>query len=246
MLSALLHIRVKQLSRAVAGLPFLYTCLLLVLLAVTIALCVQWLAQPTYATAVTLTACGTLCYLHTIREDRHFIRLISRKPSMLYAGEYFFLSLPVTLLLAIAGSWYVALAFNLTILLVSLWVGDAKSSRYAFSLARFALPPSLEWMAGLRKFGMSVILLWLTSLGLLVVPFASFISLLVLLAIGDKVTERESRHSLQAVLFAIATHTRPISFATLANGMACSFFHPHSKRRVVLRCFCEVRTLPAR
>ncbi|MFT2011315.1 hypothetical protein ACMA1I_21770 [Pontibacter sp. 13R65] len=173
----LITVRWRQLSRSLEGLSVFHWLLFVVISFGLLAALLQVLMNKTGAAIVAAVFSGLILSLHLSRSDRQFILLFAEKPFQLYFTEYFIVSLPLLALYLLAPSWYLALVVPVALALVALLPYTYKPKLFQLNFSRFLPAHNFEWLAGFRKYGLYILLLYLVAL--LLVP-VKVLSLLLL------------------------------------------------------------------
>jgi hypothetical protein len=130
-----------------------------------------------------------LVMVHLNRGDQRFIFLSTLYPILIYIAEYGFVMLMFAVLSALATESFYPFIFLLIVPFIAL----IRPGYYAVSyLARrvvFIESSNYEWLAGIRKSGLTIAALWLVGLLLTPVPYASLLVTWFLLLISSSFYE---------------------------------------------------------
>lgn len=175
-----LAVRARSFGRVLLGLPradpvaFLFV---LAFLAAAARYGWVWSRTERGSLAVAVVAVGVVALAHTGREDERFLRLAGAAHRRVFAAEYLFLALPFSLLLVTgARPAYAAGVAGAALLLPLLPSGGLRAvgPRLRPRPVRVPLPPAaFEWISGLRRNGVAVLVVYVLALLLWRLPAAS-------------------------------------------------------------------------
>ncbi|WP_187261438.1 hypothetical protein [Pontibacter beigongshangensis] len=169
----IIWIRWRQLGRGLAGLSVLHWLLFLIIAFVATAALLQLLMGLAGAAVISGLFAGLVLSLHLSRSDRQFVKLYAAQPWMIYLCEYVLLTVPLLLLLLLTPYWYLGGALLAAMALVALLPYSYKPSAAGFSYSRWLPAQNFEWIAGFRKYGLYILLLYLVALLLVPVKLLS-------------------------------------------------------------------------
>ncbi|TXK44270.1 hypothetical protein FVR03_13900 [Pontibacter qinzhouensis] len=173
----LMFIRWQQVRRSLSGLPVLHWLLLLVVAFALAAALLQVLTSLVGAAVVAGVFVMLVLSLHLGRSDRQFVRLFTEYPARLFLVEYLLLSVPLLCLLLFTPFWYAGMVVGVAVALVAHLPFSYKPAAVGLNFSRFLPAHAFEWLAGFRKYGLYIVLLYLVAL--LLVP-VKLVSLFVL------------------------------------------------------------------
>jgi hypothetical protein len=123
----------------------------------------------------------TIIPIHFTRPDKAFLSQLTHQSALIIFSEYVLITLPFALLLLFSPFWYITLA-----LWGCLWLLAPVQKSWHFRQVTWPTPaflqPSFEWAAGLRRWGLPMLLVYV-----LAVAFSTHVSaiLLGIVALGE-------------------------------------------------------------
>lgn len=196
----ILHLRWQQLKRSTGDMnPLLWLPAAIIALALSARL-QEWAVAPPGGWYVSAGAGLVLLGIHRSRRDLRFMQHLIRRPQWLWAGEYVVFSLPFAILILSVGNWQAAILWWLFCVAVP-WLPVRPSAIRQQVFWGRVIPAGLyEWIAGMRKFGVLVLLFYVAALvSAFFVPYAALLLFwLVLATLGGFYQECEPRQLLLA------------------------------------------------
>ncbi|HNP47453.1 MAG TPA: hypothetical protein PKK99_00255 [Bacteroidia bacterium] len=249
MLKTLLRIRVLQLSRSLSGLPLVYWLLIAGGIAYFSYGLYLKLSDIFYALISISVYILLVLYIHFARNDHRFLKSVAFHPLRIYLGEYFCLSMPFLVLLALNGWWWLILLclciwLTETILLFFLPVGNRGHLFLGSRLLIPLVPMSFfEWRSGLRKHGTFIFIVYAFAIGLSGLTLVSlFVLLLVSMSFSSFYSDGESAAVINAESLSpqqflkhkLKTHVIACTMFFIPGLLIYLFRHPHDWIYVLL------------
>lgn len=137
--------------------------------------------------------------IHISRKDHNFIYRVSLNPSLIFITEYFALLFPF-LILSIAGISYPVFLISFSGAVLISFIPVKSRTFFSTGIVSRLLPKTnFEWKSGTRKTGILTALIYIASLALVAIPFASIIALWFLLLVTASFYDQgESREMIEA------------------------------------------------
>ncbi|HRH64751.1 MAG TPA: hypothetical protein PLU53_00490 [Bacteroidia bacterium] len=205
----MLRIRLSQLKRSFAGLPFLYWIIIGCAAAFLFYGLYIKMNNYSFSLIVTIATPLLLCILHLLRRDHRFLNVLRPDPWKVYLTEYFCLTIPVLLLLSLNQQWVLflvvlALPAFLVLIITTLRFqsGLLPPSLLPFAALTSKIPvPGFEWRSGFRRMGWQLVVFYGLALALSFLPVASlFLLAFMTFSIGGFYADGESLAILNADL----------------------------------------------
>lgn len=195
--TVLLHFRFVQIRKVIVGLPFPYLLVLLgIILCCGIAL-VELCKELLYASGMVAVFVVFLLIFHSGRKDVRFIELIEERPWKVFVTEYLITSLPVVLILFLAGNGLLAPVFLLIIVLIGFTKQRKRKTNTRAVFSKMIPSGCFEWISGFRRKGTSIAILYIAAMVALPIPYLSFLFLFLFTAlISDFYSDCESEQLL--------------------------------------------------
>ena len=175
MIRKLLYIRYLQIRRDLQDLTFFHAiALVLILLFFGLSILSKIAFSPENTWALTFVLAISLLFIQLNRPDKRLISIIAEKPHVIFSAEYLVALIPFFIVLVVLKS---LLAFSALIIFVLCIVWINKGLYHSKGVAFFSklLPKSaFEWRAGMRKWGLTLILFYVLAIavsGIRVAPF---------------------------------------------------------------------------
>lgn len=151
MIAKLLHIRLKQLLRASSEIG-IFRIIFMLALAIygSFALFVK-LGESSSNEIIISVFLFILLSIHANRKDKTFLKLYVKKPSFVYAIEYFILSLPLLLLFIYYNLWTYFFIIICSIVIISIINLKINHKNYNTKLQRLIPYDNFEWKSGFRN-----------------------------------------------------------------------------------------------
>lgn len=166
MITELINIRAKQLSRMTKDLGIFWSLFFVVLFGgIGWIVVLQLLETPNKFVIVALFLLAILA-LQLKRKDRGFVRLIADFPPKVFWVEYLILSIPLLVILLVLGEWLMMLLVPIILLGISFVHFSTNHRALNNFLIEWIPSEAFEWKAGVRKyFYLLVILQFIGLLG---------------------------------------------------------------------------------
>lgn len=179
MISSLINIRIRQAGREIQGLGLFRTVVLLIfgiLLLALLFIQTKELPNAIYASSVVLLL---IFILHNRRKDKNFLRIAFDRPYRVMFVEYLLILMVLVVFLLIHRFWYIALASIAIGAVIPHIDLSTRRSGYNSAIQRRIPDGYFEWISGVRRYLLPLIIIWgagiLLSCLIAAVPVALFL-----------------------------------------------------------------------
>jgi hypothetical protein len=231
----LIKIRLLQLNKEIRKLGFFYTVILLTAAAVAAMYCAMYYQQKQPAFFISIAVPAIVLYIHFGRRDFAFISKHIQSPVQNIFAEYLAFTLPFTLPAVFSPQWC---CYPLVLLLLACIAAIKVNTAYTTplpNLTKLVRADAFEWIGGIRKRYISLILLFIMAVALSWLRVAPLIFLfLITTTILSFYLEGESLQVLHAyssnagklLRKKIKTHAAMLSLLLLPVLIINSIFNP--------------------
>lgn len=160
MVGKLLNIRLKQLLRASSELGIFRVIFILALAVYGMFALLIKLEESSYNELILGAFIFIILSIHTKRKDKDFLKLFIKTPILIFAIDYFILSIPLLFLFLYFQLWIYSAILLSSIAIISLINIKINHKNFNTGLQRLVSNDNFEWKAGFRKNFILLVLVW--------------------------------------------------------------------------------------
>lgn len=188
--TAFFRFRLRQFGKIIRELPVPYLLILSVM--VTFAMLALYSFAETLKGAVIIgiTVLLLLLLFHRRRKDYHFIQMVEKKPWRVFCMDYLLLSLPVLLIEIIQGFYVLAIGMGVGCMLIGFIKQPIHRANKGTTPPCFIPGNAFEYRAGIRQYGILMLIIYGSAYVGLLFPYISLVSLwlvLILIVYGTDI-----------------------------------------------------------
>lgn len=175
--TAFFRFRLRQFGKIIRELPVPYLLILSVM--VTFAMLALYSFAETLKGAVIIgiTVLLLLLLFHRRRKDYHFIQMVEKKPWRVFCMDYLLLSLPVLLIEIIQGFYVLAIGMGVGCMLIGFIKQPIHRANKGTTPPCFIPGNAFEYRAGIRQYGILMLIIYGSAYVGLLFPYISLVSL---------------------------------------------------------------------
>jgi len=117
------------------------------------------------------------------RTDKRFVATTVSSPALIFFNEYLFFSIPVFIIILLSIHWYLFFPLIVLCYVISLINYQPRKRTGRIPFTRYIPSDNFEWIAGFRKHGWYILLVYVMALAFLPAKFVSLLLLWLILGI---------------------------------------------------------------